>query len=173
MEYPDRVSIDDLTGLAFASLGQEGLIEGARNHSCTECTQPFKDVADHITGDDPAAVLGIDENRAVPLVRAQEDAAQARAQAEVALMRDNDDVMDVDNEDVVKMVILDGIVMGPQHCAYENCTEGLANARNGVFCPLHEDERGDLCRMKNCNNPKQIRTQACAQHQGNWHSHVV
>ena len=181
LEYPDRVSIDNLTGLAFAYLGQGGLIEGARNHSCTECTQPFKEVADHITGDDPAAVLGIDENRAVPLpnnpddvVRAQEDAAQARAQAEVALMRDDDDVvMDVDNEDVVKMVVLDGIVMGPQHCAYENCTEGLANARNGVFCLLHEDERGHLCRVKNCNNPKQIRTQACAQHQGNWHSHIV
>ena len=87
--------------------GQRGLIEGARNHSCTECTQPFKEVADHITGGDPAAVLGIDENRAVPLpnnpddvIRAQEDAAQA----EVALMRDDDVVMDVDNEDVVKML---------------------------------------------------------------------
>jgi hypothetical protein len=27
--------------------------------------------------------------------------------------------------------------------------------------------------VKNCNNRKQIRTQACAQHQGNWHSHIV
>jgi len=33
LEYPDRVGIDDLTGLAFAYLGQGGLIEGARNHS--------------------------------------------------------------------------------------------------------------------------------------------
>jgi len=46
--------------------------------------------------------------------------------------------MDVDNLATVKMVVLDGIIMGLQHCAFHNCTEGLANACNGVFCKHHE-----------------------------------
>jgi len=28
---------------------------------------------------------------------------------------------------VVKMVVIDGIVMGPQHCAFGDCTADLAN----------------------------------------------
>jgi len=45
------------------------------------------------------------------------------------------DVMD--NEALVKMVVMDGIVMGPQHCAFGNCTADLANSQGGVFCSVH------------------------------------
>ncbi|KAF8986159.1 hypothetical protein BDQ17DRAFT_1259791, partial [Cyathus striatus] len=31
-------------------------------------------------------------------------------------------------EPKVKMVVVDGIFMGPNHCAYQNCSEKLANA---------------------------------------------
>ncbi|EDR02918.1 uncharacterized protein LACBIDRAFT_331913 [Laccaria bicolor S238N-H82] len=35
------------------------------------------------------------------------------------------------------MVVLDGIVMGPQHCAYENCTNDLSNSCGGSLCDIH------------------------------------
>ena len=40
----------------------------ADGHQCSECTQPYKRVADVITGDDPAALVGVDEQRAVPVL---------------------------------------------------------------------------------------------------------
>jgi hypothetical protein len=33
-----------------------------------------------------------------------------------------------DEETPVKLVVLDGVVMGPTHCAYENCSQDLAQA---------------------------------------------
>ena len=41
--------------------------------------------------------------------------------------------MDIDHAPV-KMVVLDGIVMGLQHCAYDNCTSDFTNAHGGYFC---------------------------------------
>jgi hypothetical protein len=38
----------------------------------------------------------------------------------------------------VKMVVIDGVVMGPTHCAYDDCTQDLQNACGGVFCGFHE-----------------------------------
>ena len=49
--------------------------------------------------------------------------------------------MDIDAADV-KKVVLDGIVMGPTHCASDGCTAALANARGGAFCLHHEIEFG-------------------------------
>ena len=46
---------------------------------------------------------------------------------------------------IVKMVVMNGIVMGPQHCAFGNCTADLANTRGGVFCSIHEIEYGAKC----------------------------
>src|ERR1700678_2146874 len=31
-----------------------------------------------------------------------------------------------------QIVVLDGVVMGPQHCAYDNCTNDLSNSRGGL-----------------------------------------
>ena len=65
----------------------------------------------------------------------------------------------------VKMVVLDGIVMGPTHCAYNGCTSDLINARGGAFCPFHETQYGAICRVHDCQAPKINPSQACEQHQ--------
>jgi len=77
--------------------------------------------------------------------------------------QNSDDNMDIDQV-FVKMVVVDGIVFGPQHCAYENCTSDLANYRGGSFCALHENQWGARCHMCNCINQKVEGTQACAEH---------
>ncbi|KAF8976042.1 hypothetical protein BDQ17DRAFT_1212259, partial [Cyathus striatus] len=68
----------------------------------------------------------------------------------------------------VKMVVLDGIMMGPTHCAFEECTSELHNARGGVFCEVHEAFYGACCRVQGCNNMKKQGTQACNNHQEEW-----
>ena len=118
----------------------------------------YKETADRITGDDPAAVLGVDENHQVPALVGDsaeltiQDAAQARLNAQLAAQArlNADDAMDVDEssqssssaEDVeassqsssteeassVTLVVMDGVVMGPTHCAFDDCIEELQNA---------------------------------------------
>ena len=110
---------------AFKVLGDGGKIRSADGHFCNECTHSYKETADFLTEDDPAAIVGIDENRAVPSLvgegsdLALQDAAQARQNAREAtrggpqLGPNNDDDMDVDAPvGVVNMVVMDGIVMG-------------------------------------------------------------
>jgi ribosomal protein L31 len=41
-ETEPNTAIDDLTQHAFAVLGNNGEIPGAREHSCSDCTKPFK-----------------------------------------------------------------------------------------------------------------------------------
>jgi hypothetical protein len=116
----EGLSIKEVTKGAFMTLGQNGVIRSAADHACDECTHVYKNTADVITGDDPAAIVGVDENRAVPVLLgdnadlAAQDAAQAQQHA-----RDrgggHDEPMDVDNvpSAFVTMVVLDGVVMGP------------------------------------------------------------
>ena len=52
----------------------------------------------------------------------------------------------------VTMVVLDGIVFGPTHCAYDNCTADLENVRGEVFCALHEQKHGARHHVKGCEN---------------------
>ena len=68
-ETPANLSIDDLTEKAFYDLGNGGHMKVANDHSCSECTKPFKESVTDTT--------------------IHPDAAP------------------------VKMVVLDGIVMGP------------------------------------------------------------
>jgi CxC6 like cysteine cluster associated with KDZ transposases len=58
--------------------------------------------------------------------------------------------MDIDHAPV-NMVVLDGIVMGPQHCAYNNCTSDLANACGRSFSAYHEQQWGTKCHMHHYN----------------------
>ncbi|KAF9496222.1 hypothetical protein BDN71DRAFT_1482258 [Pleurotus eryngii] len=53
------------------------------------------------------------------------------------------------------MIVTDGIVMGPRHCAIAGCEAGLLNAQTGVFCQEHEEEMEDRCHMKGCNKNKE------------------
>ena len=72
----------------------------------------------------------------------------------------------------VKMVVVDGIVMGPTHCAFSGCTSDLINARGGAFCPFHETQYGAKCRVHDCQMPKINPTQACQQHQSEWQKYI-
>jgi hypothetical protein len=42
-ETPANLSIDDLTEKAFYELGNDGRMKVANDHSCSECTKPFKE----------------------------------------------------------------------------------------------------------------------------------
>ncbi|KAF9491408.1 hypothetical protein BDN71DRAFT_1498064 [Pleurotus eryngii] len=66
--FEDNLSINALVAAAYIELGDNGVIHSAEGHSCDECCHAFKDVADVIPRqpNDPAAVVGYDENHAVP-----------------------------------------------------------------------------------------------------------
>jgi hypothetical protein len=114
------LAIKDITKTAFQVLGESGIIRSADHHQCEECTHAHKATADILTGDDPARVVGVDENRAIPAL-AGPDANLAIWDAQIARDRaahqaQMDDVlMDLDHAPV-RMVVLDGIVMGHQVC---------------------------------------------------------
>src|SRR5271169_3521756 len=74
-----------------------------------------------LIGDDPAAIVGLDEGQTVPVLHGEDaelavqDAEQARELAnEAALGSGSSDDMEEDGE--VSMVVIDGIVMGPTVC---------------------------------------------------------
>jgi len=74
-----------------------------------------------LIGDDPAAIVGLDEDQTVPVLHGEDaelavqDAEQARELAnEAALGSGSSDDMEEDGE--VSMVVIDGIVMGPTVC---------------------------------------------------------
>ena len=83
----------------------------------------------------------------------------------------NPENMNIDHADVT-MHVLDGIVMGPTHCAYKTCQADLLNACGGVFCAVHEREYGSKCRMVDCQNNKVPPTQACQLHKKEWDQHI-
>ena len=173
IELQDSLNIDEVTKEAFNVLGERGIIRAADQHECDECTQPYKSTSDTFPGGDPARIVGVDQNVTVPqagvIGALDQPGAQGSNQEENSLANEND--MDIDHAPV-KMVVLDGIVMGPQHCAYENCTSDLANARGGSFCAFHENQWGARCHMHNCNNEKVPGTQACQDHAREWDKHV-
>ena len=88
--------------------------------------------ADINTGDDPATLTGVDENHDVPSLTGEDadlaiqDAAEARLNAETAM--DIDRNLSPDEEIPLKFIVLDGVVMGPTHCAYEKCSQDLVPA---------------------------------------------
>ena len=71
----------------------------------------------------------------------------------------------------VKMVVLDGIVMGPTHCAFPGCISDLKN-HGGAFCSHHEFQFGSKCRVIGCSNDKIKPTEACQDHATLWKKSV-
>ena len=130
LELNENLPIHEVTKEAFATLGQNGVISAAYNHTCSECTQPY-----------------ISPTTAVS------------------------ESMNIDHADVT-MHVLDGIVMGPTHCAYKSCEADLLNAHGGAFCPVHETDYGSKCHVVGCQNNKVLPTQACQQHKKEWDKHV-
>lgn len=143
LETTDKINIQNLVKEAYAFLGNDGIINVAPDHECSECSQPYKATSDWVNYlNNPNAPVQNDANTI------------------------NNDYAPV------KMVVLDGIVMGPTHCAFPNCTATLAHARGGVFCTLHNIEYGAKCRIKDCQNIKLIGTQACHTHREEWKKYV-
>jgi CxC6 like cysteine cluster associated with KDZ transposases len=163
LELNDSLGINEVTKEAFNAPGEHGLIRAADQHSCTECTQKYKATSDIDNGGDPAAVVGVDENQTVPPL------ANSDSSTPNIVPRENIQIAGVDNEPAfIKLIVMDGIMMGPQHCAFGDCTADLANACGGVFCSVHDLEYGAKCRVHNCLSPKISGTQACHQHKEEW-----
>jgi len=164
-ETNDNLTIAELTHKAYSVLGENGGIRLSNGHACSECTQDYKATANFVPqNNDPAALLGVDENRIVP--------ALANENAEIANVPDETmNAIPPIADAPVKMVVMDGVVMGPVHCAANNCTADLLNARGEAFCAAHVTQFGNQCRVVNCTNRKVQGTQACPQHQQDWSRH--
>lgn len=89
LELDTRLPTKDVAHQAFQQLDCKGVIETAHDHSCSECTHAYEHEADHISGADPAAVIGVDENRRVPRLEGEFEAHAAQDSVNV-------DGMDVD-----------------------------------------------------------------------------
>ena len=118
LELREDLNIHQVVTGAFMKLGNTGIIEPGREHSCSKCTQPHKRTADFVVNEDPA-VIGADENSAVPVLTGEYahlsalETARARQAARNRVNPVNtEDEMDIDADDV-KMIVLDGIVMAP------------------------------------------------------------
>ncbi|KAM6491148.1 hypothetical protein JOM56_013387 [Amanita muscaria] len=153
----DGLPIDEVTKEAFTMLGENGILRSADQHECSECTHKYKRASDVI----PDANGNVSD-----MVGMEERIIDVEGQAEAE--------QDVDEEDEaaqVKMVVVDGIVMGYTHCAFEGCTSDLGNARGGVYCPFHELAHGGKCHAANCAYPNVEGTLACEGHQAKWRRH--
>jgi hypothetical protein len=176
LELQDRLTIDEVTKQAFEILGEKGLIRSADGHSCSECTHNYKAQAERIPSDE--SLLGrFDGNQETSAINTSRALQVHEEQA-----MDIDDSADEksistgnigsDEYSPVKMVVVDGIVMGDYHCAFQNCISELVNNCGGVFCQEHEAILGKICRVKDCQNPKASNIHTCHQHEHIWHSHV-
>ena len=108
-EFDDGLNIKEVTTQAFSLLGEDGIIRASEDHACNECTQKCKDISD-LVFNNPAAVVGVDAtDEDIPAL------AEPPKDMEVdAPQVTSDDDMDTDDIPNIKMVVLDGIVMGPQ-----------------------------------------------------------
>jgi hypothetical protein len=122
LELKEILTIKEVAEEAFAKLGNAGIIEPGKVHSCSECSQPYKATADYMVNEDPAAVIGVDENSAVPVLEGQYACISAQETAEerqAACLRANNvnnnvtNAMDVDYDNCT-MAVMDGIVFGPK-----------------------------------------------------------
>ena len=119
LKLTENLNINEVTKEAYSILGNSGIINIGLSHSCAECHQQYRAVADFIRNEDPAALLGADDNGTVPALvgeyaaQSAHETVQARQQARLRAqeIEDNSE-MDIDFADV-NMIVLDGIVMGP------------------------------------------------------------
>ena len=119
----DGLAINEVTKEAFEILGENGMIHAANQHSCSECTHKYKSTSDVISDNDPATLVGVDENSPVPALVVDgnsippEDAILEQNQntANITQGSEDGDNMNVDYSPV-KLVVVDGICMGPNVC---------------------------------------------------------
>jgi hypothetical protein len=121
----DGLAIDEVVKEAFAILGGNGVITAAENHSCSECTQEYKQHVDIIPA--TAATAATAATIATIATTATTATAATAAAAVSAVGELADEPMDDEpvegldvaverkaaNKPIVTMAVLDGIVMGP------------------------------------------------------------
>ena len=91
----DGLPIDEVTKQAYSVLGETGFIRSADQHSCLECTHKYKRSADIIADINPADMVGMEERQ--PVIEGQAEREQPADETDAA---------------PVKMIVIDGIVMG-------------------------------------------------------------
>jgi len=95
--------MDEVTQTAFMTLGKNGIIQSADNHSCDEYSQPYRATSDVILNpNDPSAVLVVDNPVA---------AEAAQFISNNLTFQNSDSEMNVEMQNVT-MVVVDGIVVG-------------------------------------------------------------
>jgi hypothetical protein len=94
--------MEEVTQSAFMMLGQNGVIQTAKNHACAECSQPYKAQSDIIVNSDHSAVLGVDD-----LV----SAGIEQSSSNTLTFQNSESEMDVDLQNVT-IIVVDGIVVG-------------------------------------------------------------
>ena len=119
LELREDLNIHQVVSGAFMKLENTGIIEPGIKHSCSKCSQPHKQTVDFIVNEDPAAVIGADENSSVPVLTgeyadlsAHETARERRAAQNRVNSVNTENEMVIDADDV-KMIVLDGVVIGP------------------------------------------------------------
>ena len=99
----DNLAIDEITEEAFSILGENGVIRGAYQHSCSECTHEYiETTSDNTLTVGSHAIVGVDED--VEQIPHSDSSNSTSASS-------SEDAMDVD-EAPVKMVVVDGICFG-------------------------------------------------------------
>ncbi|KIJ94076.1 hypothetical protein K443DRAFT_111106, partial [Laccaria amethystina LaAM-08-1] len=142
VELNDALNIKEVTAEAFSILGENGIIRAADKHSCEECTQIYWPI-----------------NETSTLVPTVTDTGSS-----------DSDVMDIYKR-FVKMAVMDGIVMGPTHCAHDNCQNDLSNSGGGSLCDQHHLHLGSYCLVQDCSNRRFEGTCACDDHQSEWNTY--
>jgi len=109
VEFDDGLNIKEATIQAFSILGENGIIRAADKHACPECTQKCNKTS-NVVFDDPAAVVGMDAtDDNIPAMTLTHE------EMEIDLPQiTSDDNMDTDTIQNITIVVLDGVVMGPQ-----------------------------------------------------------
>ncbi|TFK16852.1 hypothetical protein FA15DRAFT_568252, partial [Coprinopsis marcescibilis] len=60
------------------------------------------------------------------------------------------------------------VVFGPTHCAFDGCSDALANYRGASFCAAHQEQWRGRCHVIDCGREGVERTKACWEHQMLW-----
>jgi hypothetical protein len=93
-------------------VGDKGIIRAADQHHCSECTQKYNAQTDQVSFYDPAATVGIDENELAPRLEVEVGDTQVYPNTQQT-QSSNTVQASADGNADVRMVVLDGIVVGP------------------------------------------------------------
>jgi hypothetical protein len=116
LELEDGLALAQVTKQAFSILGDKGIIRAADHHHCSECTQKYKAQTDQLSLYDPAATVGMDENTLVPRLEVEVEDSQDSSNLQ-SIQPPNTMQTSADDNADVRMIVLDGLVVGPSVCS--------------------------------------------------------